>query len=283
VAQFLISLTGVLILAGLAWGIAALLLGKDPGLEPAEPDGRGIPLPSVRPLTEADLGVVRFDTAPRGYRMLQVDSALRRAAYDIGYKEELIGVLEAEVAALRDGRLDEAEALRQAREAASRPRTEPDADDTVDDAVEDVVETEPVVLGTFQLGAGPTVGALPGEPAVLIPAGEPAAEAEEPPAEEAPAEEPDAQAPAEEPDAEADETAETAEPDATEPEPDEPETDVVTEPDDSVDGDAEPEATAEPAAEEPEAVEPDDSVDTDLAPAAKGGSDKPVRPADGER
>ncbi len=92
-AQFMISLAGVLVLAALAWGVAALLLNKDSGLEPAEPDGQAVPLPSARPLTEADLSVVRFDTAARGYRMLQVDTALRRAAYDIGYKEELIGVL----------------------------------------------------------------------------------------------------------------------------------------------------------------------------------------------
>jgi hypothetical protein len=55
--------------------------------------------------------------------MAQVDQAIRRAAYDIGYKEELITVLEAEVTALRDGRTEDAEVLRKAREAAQRPRT----------------------------------------------------------------------------------------------------------------------------------------------------------------
>jgi hypothetical protein len=53
--------------------------------------------------------------------MAQVDAALRRAAYDIGYKEELIRVLQAEVDALRDGRLPDAEVLRRAREAAEVP------------------------------------------------------------------------------------------------------------------------------------------------------------------
>jgi DivIVA domain-containing protein len=127
----MISLAAVLLIAALAWGVAVLLLGRDPGLEPAEPDGQAVPLPSVRPLTESDLGLVRFDTAPRGYRMAQVDQALHRAAYDIGYKDELIGVLEAEVTALREGRLDEAEALREAREAASRPRPEPEPESEV--------------------------------------------------------------------------------------------------------------------------------------------------------
>jgi hypothetical protein len=44
--------------------------------------------------------------------MAQVDQALRRVAYDIGYKVELIGVLEAEVDALREGRTQEADGLR---------------------------------------------------------------------------------------------------------------------------------------------------------------------------
>ena len=46
----------------------------------------------LRPLGEEDLIRTKFDTALRGYRMSQVDQALQRAAYDIGYKGELIGV-----------------------------------------------------------------------------------------------------------------------------------------------------------------------------------------------
>jgi hypothetical protein len=53
--------------------------------------------------------------------MAQVDQALQRAAYDIGYKGELIGVLEAEVTALREGRTADADVLRRAREAAVAP------------------------------------------------------------------------------------------------------------------------------------------------------------------
>jgi DivIVA domain-containing protein len=121
--QMLILLAVALVAAALVWGVAVLIQGGDPGLQPAEPDGRAVPLPTVRPLHEADLGSVRFDTAARGYRMAQVDQAIRRAAYDIGYKEELITVLEAEVTALRDGRTEDAEVLRKAREAAQRPRT----------------------------------------------------------------------------------------------------------------------------------------------------------------
>jgi DivIVA domain-containing protein len=137
----LIFLVVALVAAALAWGIAVLLTGRDPGLEPVEPDGRAVPLPTARPLTESDLGVLRFDLAPRGYRMGQVDQALRRTAYDIGYKEELITVLEAEVAALREGRQEEAETLRQAREAAQRPRGAAPA--TTEPATTEPAATEP--------------------------------------------------------------------------------------------------------------------------------------------
>ncbi|WP_230415917.1 DivIVA domain-containing protein [Micromonospora tarapacensis] len=117
--QLLLLLVVAVTVAAVVFGVTVLVTGRDPGLVPAEADGRAVPLPGDRPLREADVGEVRFDTALRGYRMAQVDQAIRRAAYDIGYKTELIGVLEAEVAALRDGRTAEADALRRAREQSS--------------------------------------------------------------------------------------------------------------------------------------------------------------------
>ncbi|MFC0099246.1 DivIVA domain-containing protein [Micromonospora marina] len=124
--EVLLLLVVALTVAAVVFGVTVLVSGKDPGLTPAEPDGRAVPLPGSRPLDESDVSDVRFDTALRGYRMSQVDAALRRAAYDIGYKTELIGVLEAENAALRDGRTEDADALRRAREeaAATRPETQ---------------------------------------------------------------------------------------------------------------------------------------------------------------
>ncbi|MEV4758970.1 DivIVA domain-containing protein [Micromonospora sp. NPDC049559] len=119
--QLLLLLVVALTVAAVVFGVTVLVTGGDPGLGPAEPDARSVPLPGNRPLQESDVADVRFDTALRGYRMTQVDQALRRAAYDIGYKDELIGVLEAEVTALREGRTAEAEELRRAREAALVP------------------------------------------------------------------------------------------------------------------------------------------------------------------
>jgi DivIVA domain-containing protein len=119
--QVLLLLVVALTVAAVVFGVTVLVTGADPGLGEVEPDGRAVPLPGNRPLQESDLEKVRFDTALRGYRMAQVDQALRRAAYDIGYKDELIGVLQAEVAALRAGRISEADELRRAREEALAP------------------------------------------------------------------------------------------------------------------------------------------------------------------
>lgn len=116
--QLLLLLVVALTVAAVVFGVTVLVTGRDPGLVPAEPDGRAVPLPGSRPLRESDVGDVRFDTALRGYRMAQVDQAMRRAAYDIGYKSELIAVLEAEINALREGRTADADVLHRAREEA---------------------------------------------------------------------------------------------------------------------------------------------------------------------
>jgi DivIVA domain-containing protein len=167
--QLFIVLAVALVAAALVFGVTVLIMGGDQGLEPAEPDSRMVPLPGSRPLTESDVGEIRFDITLRGYRMAQVDQALRRAGYDLGYKEELIGVLEAEVDALRSGRLDEADALRAARETAARPGA------TAADDAEAVIELG--LAGADPSGADPA-GA---ESSAADPDGaEPAGEASEP-------------------------------------------------------------------------------------------------------
>jgi DivIVA domain-containing protein len=119
--QLLLFVVVALVVAAIVFGVTVMMGGGDSGLTPVEPDGAALPLPSDRPLGEEDIVRTRFDTALRGYRMAQVDQALQRAAYDIGYKGELIGVLEAEVTALREGRVADADVLRRAREAAVAP------------------------------------------------------------------------------------------------------------------------------------------------------------------
>ncbi|MFV2112819.1 DivIVA domain-containing protein [Micromonospora sp. LOL_025] len=158
--QVLLLLVVALTVAAVVFGVTVLVSGRDPGLVPAEPDGRAVPLPAARPLAESDVGEVRFDTALRGYRMAQVDHAMRRAAYDIGYKSELIGVLEAEVAALREGRTADADALRRAREqAAAAAEPSPQARGTVPVGADraDAPGDTDVVVAPIPAFAGPTV------------------------------------------------------------------------------------------------------------------------------
>jgi len=161
--QLFLFIVVALVVAAIVFGVTVMMSGGDPGLTPVEADGQAVPLPTDRPLAENDIAATRFDTTWRGYRMAQVDQALQRAAYDIGYKGELISVLEAEVAALREGRTADADALRKARDAAIAPALtppatsvdepvidlstradEPPAEAVPDDKVPDDKETEPV-------------------------------------------------------------------------------------------------------------------------------------------
>ncbi|GIJ19413.1 DivIVA domain-containing protein [Micromonospora lutea] len=201
--QLLLLLVVAVTVAAVVFGVTALVNGRDPGLTPVEADGRAVPLPGDRPLRESDVGEVRFDTALRGYRMTQVDQAMRRAAYDIGYKAELIGVLEAEVAALRDGRTADADALRRAREqAANRPEAAASPSDApvVDGSVIDLSVT-PVTVEADDAPAPATEATAATEPETASPAAADPAKGGEPVAAADPAigEEPvDGKAPASE-------------------------------------------------------------------------------------
>ncbi|GAA3930091.1 DivIVA domain-containing protein [Actinoplanes auranticolor] len=172
--QLLLFVVVALVVAAIVFGVTVMVSGGDPGLTPVEPDGKSLPLPSDRPLGEEDVFRTRFDTAFRGYRMSQVDQALQRAAYDIGYKGELIGVLEAEVAALREGRTADADVLRRAREAAVAP---PPAEPAV--VVPDVTPPDDKPAAT----TAPAATA----PAATAPAATAPAAGEQPAAEKAPA------------------------------------------------------------------------------------------------
>jgi DivIVA domain-containing protein len=142
--QFLLVLVVAIVAAAIVFGVVTMINDADAGLAPVEPDGRAVPLPGTRPLAETDVAALRFDTTLRGYRMEQVDQALRRAAYDIGYKDELITVLEAEVEALRGDRRDEADELRAARRRSAIP-TEESPVELDDAAPADPATVEPAV------------------------------------------------------------------------------------------------------------------------------------------
>lgn len=122
--EFVLVLLALVLAGGIAFAIVVLVTGNDPGLVPAGNDGLPAGLPTSRPLSEGDVMRARFDTGLRGYRTTQVDEALARVAYDVGFKDELIKVLASEVTALRDGRTAEADALRDVRRRALGEETE---------------------------------------------------------------------------------------------------------------------------------------------------------------
>lgn len=163
--QFLLVVAVALTVGAVVFGITVLVSGADQGLRPVEPDGRAVPLPSDRPLAESDLAEIRLDTALRGYRMAQVDAALRRAGYDIGYKDELVKVLQAEVDALREGRLPDAEVLRRAREAALAPLQPAAGEPGSGQPAGPMAPPEPVAPGAAEPAAG--------EPPAPAPAADP--------------------------------------------------------------------------------------------------------------
>lgn len=142
--NLLLLLVIAVTVGAVVFGVMTLITGGDPGLRPVDPDSRARPLPGDRPLAEGDVSKVTFDIAWRGYRMGQVDQTLRRLAYDIGYKTELIGVLEAEIIALREGRVEDADTLASARAAALRGHAGP-AMPLLDETSTEVrpVDTEP--------------------------------------------------------------------------------------------------------------------------------------------
>lgn len=134
--NIVLVLVVAIVFGAVVFGVMTLVTGGDSGLRPADPDSRARPLPADRPLVEGDVSNVTFDLAWRGYRMAQVDQTLRRLAYDLGYKTELIQVLEAEILALRDGRLEDADTLAHARISALSQKDAPAGVDVVEPSVE---------------------------------------------------------------------------------------------------------------------------------------------------
>jgi len=182
--QFLLVLVVAIVAAAIVFGVVTLIGDGSAGMAPAEPDGRAVPLPGARPLAEQDVAKLRFDTTVRGYRMEQVDQALRRTAYDIGYKDELITVLQAEVEALRSGRQGDADTLRETRERAGNAASGPvDAEPAEGMVLLDVAPQDsypkPVAF------AAPTP--LPAPPAFAVPGDAGESPAGESPVDESPA------------------------------------------------------------------------------------------------
>ncbi len=92
----------ILLVVLLAGALAALATGRLGGVSVAmapapERSGadvlQGAGITGEEPMTGAHLAAVRFDRAPRGYRMDQVDAVLDRLAEELAHGQETIAAL----------------------------------------------------------------------------------------------------------------------------------------------------------------------------------------------
>jgi DivIVA domain-containing protein len=90
----------------IAFSIVVWATGQD-GLRDEEAEETPAGLDGEGPVTEAQVGSLRFDTGLRGYRMDQVDAALHRLAWEIGRRDEMLAALEKELAGVERSGADE--------------------------------------------------------------------------------------------------------------------------------------------------------------------------------
>ena len=90
---------GVLVVGGLLFLGASLLLGRGETQPPAELDRSPVELPDDRPVTGEDVRGLRISPAFRGYRMAEVDWLLDQLARTLDERDAAIAALRAGTAA----------------------------------------------------------------------------------------------------------------------------------------------------------------------------------------
>ena len=86
--SFLLFVVGVLVIGGLLFLGASLLLGRGETQPPAELDRSPVELPDDRPVTGDDVRGLRMSVALRGYRMTEVDWLLDEFAQTLDERDE---------------------------------------------------------------------------------------------------------------------------------------------------------------------------------------------------
>jgi hypothetical protein len=134
VLTFLAFVIGVLIVGGLLFLGASVLLGRGETQPPAELDRSPVELPDDRAVDSDDIRALRISVAFRGYRMTEIDWLLDQFAATLDERD-------AQIAALR-ARLGEPSAAlppaeEPAREAPGDAKAAPPADDVADVRVDD--------------------------------------------------------------------------------------------------------------------------------------------------
>jgi DivIVA domain-containing protein len=113
---FVAFVVGVLVVGGLLFLGASLLLGRGETQPPAELDRSPVELPDDRPVTADDVRALRISPVLRGYRMTEVDWLIDQFALVLEERDAEIAALTEQLAAR-----------------SQEPRPEPDDDGADDD------------------------------------------------------------------------------------------------------------------------------------------------------
>jgi DivIVA domain-containing protein len=92
---FVAFVVGVLVVGGLLFLGASLLMGRGETQPPAELDRSPVELPDDRPVTADDVRALRISAAFRGYRMSEVDWLLDQFALVLEERDARIAALAA--------------------------------------------------------------------------------------------------------------------------------------------------------------------------------------------
>ena len=92
---FLAFVVGVLVVGGLLFLGASLLMGRGETQPPAELERSPVELPDHRPVTADDVRALRISAAFRGYRMSEVDWLLDQFALVLEERDAQIAALSA--------------------------------------------------------------------------------------------------------------------------------------------------------------------------------------------
>jgi DivIVA domain-containing protein len=92
---FVAFVVGVLVVGGLLFLGASLLMGRGETQPPAELDRSPVELPDKRPVTADDVRALRLSAAFRGYRMSEVDWLIDQFALVLEERDAVIATLTA--------------------------------------------------------------------------------------------------------------------------------------------------------------------------------------------
>ena len=102
----LVFLIGVLLVGGVLFLGAALLLGRGETQPPADLDRSPVELPDDRPVTGDDVRALRISVAVRGYRMTEVDWLLDQFAIALDGRDDELAVLRARLRAREEAAVE---------------------------------------------------------------------------------------------------------------------------------------------------------------------------------